>query len=479
MRIDLSHGMIIPLGTSEEEAIDLINHDVESTRPFWYMFEGLQYDDKARLETSAETVKKLRALGETMIEEQAIRPNVFVPAIYTFFGQFVDHDITLEMGSSKIALNNASPLSLDEVHHQIVNSRSPDLDLDQVYGPDLKGNMAPRYKEEQLLLDPVPGSDKAPRKDLLNDLPRNGDGVALVGDPREDANIVLSQLHVAFMKAHNVLVKGGLKFEAARETLCQHYQWIVLNDFLKRIADPIIVDKVRYRQPKFFRPKGKFFMPLEFSGAVYRFGHSKVRAAYDGFNAPNQGGDLGLLFSRARQPLTSDWVIDWTHFVKPETNMIRPRPIDTLLTELLFTLLPAQVIDKDFEPNLAIRNLLRGYILRLPTGQAVANYMASDGISPMTRDDMNSVPEIQYKVLEDTGLIDNTPLWFYILAEAWHSNKGQHLGPVGSTIVSEVLIGVLRNSTYSILKEPDWRPTLGETAGKFDLEDLLKLADVF
>lgn len=468
----ITHGTIVSLDT---------NASAKKSWPFWYMFEDLQKDPEARVETS-DTVNHLRRLGDRMIEEKAAETGVNVPAIYTFFGQFVDHDITLEMGSSEINLADPSPIPLEQIHGRIVNSRSPNLDLDNVYGPDLNGNPVPLEADQaRLRLDLVKGN-YPPGVEVPNDLPRQANGSALIGDPRDDANIVTAQLHVAFMRAHNVLVKGGLTFADASKKLRQHYQWIVLNDLLKRIADPVIVKNVKFRPPKFFKYKpGPFFMPLEFSAAAFRFGHSKIRAAYDMFNDVNEGGELGLLFSRARQPLTKSWVIDWTHFVSSEQSINLPRPIDTRLTELLLELLPAQILDKDKERNLATRNLLRGYILNLPTGQAVAKAMASDGITPMTDDEMKSVTQFnnQYELLRDTGLLRKTPLWFYILAEAKFYSRGYHLGPVGSTIVAEVLIEVLRNSTDSILSEDDWRPTLGDTAGKFDLEDLLKLADVF
>ena len=484
--IRIAHGTVVPLETDEHfsSATNATTSNLALKRswPFDYMFQELQADDEARLETSAKTVEDLCRLGKVMGEETTeSKPGVNMPAIYTFFGQFVDHDITLEMGSSKISLANPSPITLDQIPGNIVNSRSPDLDLDSVYVPDIDGEFAPRNGDtDELRLASVAGSDEPPRRDTLHDLPRRDNGSAMIGDRRNDENIVTSQLHVAFMRAHNKLVEK-LTFEDASKKLRQHYQWIVLHDFLRRIADPIIVKNVRFRAPKFFTPKPQsFFMPLEFSAAVYRFGHSKVRASYDMFNRHNPGGGLDLLFSRARQPLTVGWVIDWTHFLRPELGFNLPRPIDTTLTKLLLELRPAQLADPDPEGNLAIRNLLRGYILRMPTGQAVANAMASDGIRPMTAYQILSVAaESQREVLIESGFLTKTPLWFYILAEAAYYSRGYHLGPVGSTIVAEVLIEVLRKSTDSILSEPDWRPTLGETPGKFDLEDLLKLAGVF
>ncbi len=100
----------------------------------------------------------------------------------------------------------------------------------------------------------------------------------------------------------------------------------------------------------------------------------------------------------------------------------------------------------------------------------------------MTDDEIISVTKTfpdQPAILKESGFLTRTPLWFYILAEAAFYSRGHHLGPVGSTIVAEVLIGILHNSTDSILGDPHWRPTLGDTPGQFDLEDLLKLAGVF
>jgi hypothetical protein len=223
-------------------------------------------------------------------------------------------------------------------------------------------------------------------------------------------------------------------------------------------------------------------MPLEFSVAAFRFGHSKVRVSYPNFNKLQQSGELGAIFSNALGRLSADWVIDWTAFLGSDDRRHFPRPIDTSLSSPLLNLDKAQLMPGDPEQNLAVRNLLRGYILRLPTGQAVARAMAAEGVLPLTADQILSVgAEIknQKSILEQTSFLERTPLWFYILAEAAYYSRGYHLGPVGSTIVAEVLIEVLRSSSDSILCDPGWRPTLGRTPGKFELEDLLRLAGVF
>jgi hypothetical protein len=337
------------------------------------------------------------------------------------------------------------------------------------------------------------GFPEGVNKDGLHDFPRLNNGIALIGDSRDAENLILAQLHVAFLRAHNIIVdEHKLDFEEAKKLLIQHYQWIVLDDFLEQICDPGIVKRIIDEGSKFFPPSDKpFYMPLEFSVAAYRFGHSKVRASYDHFNSIHDGGGFNFLFGFTNQRLTDDWVISWPSFLDTEDEDRLPRRIDTTLSGPLLLLHDEQLDGHDPSvQNLAVRNLLRGYMLKMPTGQAVAKAMIAQGIQgikPMTPEQITSVAEqiavppskTQADFLENTDFLDKTPLWFYILAEA-ALGGGIHLGPVGSTIVAEVLIGVLRNSTYSILADPDWKgPTLkGKTPGKFDIADLLTLARV-
>jgi Animal haem peroxidase len=506
----IKHGSMLPL---EPEYVEGEASRVSPTSPtslyftwsFGYMFPELQNDLENLLVPSCRTVEELRRLGEEGMEDPVhlndpdLRaPGVPIPTIYTFFGQFVDHDITLERGSMNIKLKECpEPIDPTTLPKNIINSRSPNLDLDNVYGPDLEGRLAPRDAKnpDKLRIDEVDihatRRGLPPSKDIYNDLPRDNRERALIGDPRDDENVVLAQLHVAFLKAHNALVDRGLRFGEARKLLRQHYQWIVLDDFLERVADSNIVKKIRFHGPKFFDPSStSLFMPLEFSVAGFRFGHSKVRLSYPNANVFQQSATLGTIFTNAGHRLSADWVIDWTAFLASDDRNHFPRPIDTTLANALLNLNPAQLGPGDPEPNLAVRNLLRGYILRLPTGQAVARAMASQGIRELTPAQILSVahdlsedpskPSRQEELLRQSEfLLTRTPLWFYILAEAAYYSRGYHLGPVGSTIVAEVLIGILRNSSDSILADPHWRPTLGATPGKFELEDLLKLAGVF
>jgi hypothetical protein len=465
--------------------------------PFGFLFPELQDDPDNRLPEDENTVEKLKQLGSTMKDPgPASLPGVPVPTIYTFFGQFVDHDITLSKVSDRVKLSvpDLKPVPAKEIGQYIVNSRSPNLDLDSVYW---YGSPPDRVNAQMLRIDKVDHDQGLPAgKDDYNDLPRapksqdpRCDRVALIGDPRNDENLVVSQLHVAFLRAHNAVVERGHSFDEARQLITQHYQWIVLDDFLGRIVDAAIVKRIRHQGPAFFKPApGALALPLEFSVAAYRFGHSKVREQYFRFNDKHYILDFASMFGltkfsgnlRSKDHLVDDWVIDWTDFVATKGPLDSPRPIGPKLTLLE---LPPEMLADDAPAitNLATRNLLRGYVLSLPTGQAVAGAMKEAGIVPLKSEQIESVAisTAQRDVLREPCFKDKTPLWFYILAEAAYYNKGWHLGPVGSTIVAEVLIEVLRRSDDSILSNPYWRPTLNANPAKFDLSDLLKVARVF
>lgn len=174
-------------------------------------------------------------------------------------------------------------------------------------------------------------------------------------------------------------------------------------------------------------------------------------------------------------------------FCERGQGLQQARLIDTKLVEPLFEL---RDLEGNVEPgdmaHLAVRNLLRGYLLRIPTGQAVVkalNRRLGDirEIEKLTRDEIrdSAASQEQRQALEDGGFLERTPLWYYILAEAAVHAEGQRLGPVGSTIVAEVLVGLIRHSQNSILRRRNWAPTLpsGEP-GPFTLTDLLKIGGV-
>jgi hypothetical protein len=133
-----------------------------------------------------------------------------------------------------------------------------------------------------------------------------------------------------------------------------------------------------------------------------------------------------------------------------------------------------------------VRNLLRGYLLRLPTGQAVAQALKDQlaGVRDIpvlgpNRIRNGAASQEQVQVLEDAEFLRRTPLWYYILAEAALLEDGQRLGPVGGTIVAEVLVGLIRRSENSILGPSGFEPTLPSAQpGTFTLTDLLRVGRV-
>ncbi len=479
-----------------------------------YLFDELQDDPAHRLPESPATVQQLIELGETMFDpdnDPAIVSNI--PSAYTYFGQFVDHDITL-ISMPRLTLRPEptcdftatplAPLPLKVVLDKVRNKRSPILELDVIYKCPAprdgeRMHLGQVSKSGLPLIQMKDMNDEKIDKDENNDLPRQSlssnkkfDRAALIGDPRNDQNLIASQLHVAFLRAHNAIVDRGNSFEKAQTLLRQHYQWILIDDFLKTIADPAIVDDILTRPDPLYNPlAGGFFMPLEFTVAAYRFGHSMVRSVYY-FNQWFLGIGFDLLFTLkmlgTHPTLPDSGVIQWEHFVKGGGlgNLNLARPMDTQMTEPLFKLLNEVGDPMPCERRLAVLSLLRGYILRMPTGQAVARALMKRGrnVPVMTAQEIEdkAANKKQRDLLKTSRFSKCTPLWFYILAEAAHFGGGNRLGPVGSTLVAEVLIGLVRRSSDPILGEPGtsptWSPTLGTTTGKFDLRDLLRLAKV-
>lgn len=470
---------------------------------FGYLFRDLQCDPANQLLEDPQTVKDLILLGETMVESKVnARPDSKIPSAYTYFSQFVDHDITLEAVTKDVPLDgNLQPMQLCEIEESIKNTRTATLDLDSMYEPALLHGMyypVPRHPtnphklaigravKTQSSIHHPPGTD-------LNDsdLPREFfsddpevDRVAKIGDVRNDQTLMISQMHLAFLRAHNAIVDQGKSFHDAAKLLRQHYQWIVIHDFLPRIVDHSLVKDVLSGAIRTYDPPDNaFFLPLEFTVAAYRFGHSMIRSAYN-YNAIFEKGIKAELYQLLRAgalgryyAILESWIIQWDRFVDGGTN--KARPIDTQLVDPLSGLVDNQGKPLQFQRRLATRDLLRGYLLRLPTAQAMARAL---NLPVMTAAELEAVAESansdQKTVLRNSGFSSRTPLWFYILAEAAHYNSGEKLGPVGGLIVASVLVGLIRRSQDSILRYENWLPTLGEIKGRFDLSDLFYLAKV-
>jgi Animal haem peroxidase len=452
-------------------------------------------------------------LGKTMREPDgtgAGEDNKNIPAAYTYLGQFIDHDITFDPTSLQQQVNDPDALT---------DFRTPRYDLDSLYGrgpdddPFLYEWTDPRFRGIKLLAGRNPESDVDGTPLTKQDLPRNEQGRALIGDPRNDENIIISQLHLAFIKLHDRVVDqvakiklpdgqpkytGRRLFEESQRWVRWHYQWMVVHDFLKKVSGEDVVNSILKNEStptgpvvelQFYQPKEQPFMPIEFSAAAFRFGHSMIRASYDlndevvnvdtFVDDPNAAGPFGHLGGFRRLP--AGWTIKWRRFVSIGGSTPQfSRKLNTKLTRPLQVLPPGLGTPRR---ELAVLNLLRGKARSLPTGQSVARKMA---IAPLTAAQLGLnafVPNILTSA-QAAALTDDTPLWYYLLKEAEIAPQGgARLGPVGGRIVAEVLIGLLDGDPTSYLRmEPTWKPPgkVGEApigrSGDITLADLLDFA---
>jgi hypothetical protein len=411
----------------------------------------------------------------------------------TFVGQFTDHDITFDQTSQLGVSQN--PLTSP-------NARTPALDLDSVFGggPGIRPGL---YVSN-------PDGSVGPQLQLGSggvheDVPRtaNGDSTynAILGDPRNDENLMIAGLHCTHILFYNRVLSelGSIdlspfpaaqgadlsnphdQFLIARQITQWHYQWLLVNEHLPQIAGQAMVSNVLSQGNKFYNPPaGDAFMPVEFAAACYRFGHSMVRPSYRA-NFTSGTGDsaspvadpfFGLVFD-ATAPNFSGPVnydrddllggcpaarryIGWqTFFDFGDGQVKNNKKIDTKLSSVLFTLpVPAIAPHTQTSPTvLPQRTLLRQLTWGLPSGQQVAKAM---GVPPLKPGDQGGIMDVYLP------FGSSTPLWYYILAEAKAATGGLTLGPVGGRIVTETLIGLLRADATSYLSaKPGWTPFLG------------------
>jgi Animal haem peroxidase len=525
----------------------------------------------------ADLAANVAAEPDTVKDGADPEENLSLPAGYTYFGQFVDHDLTFDNTSSlnptDMPGTEPDPFnpSLTVIKKERVpsNLRSPRFDLDSLYGdgPDAQPYM---YAGDGASLLFKNGSENACQPFLEQahqDLLRSPNGRAIIGDKRNDENSIVSQIQLTFIKFHNAVVaklktlqpdlKGTALFTAASREVRWAYQKLVIEDFLPRIVrcevlqDLAMAQSIDERNYALYTEDIRSNLPLEFVGAAYRFGHSGVRFGYR-LNAQtalsifpiSEGSAGGTSESDSLlgfDPLPQSHVIDdWGRFF-PSTpdvqarlgkkaeglddpNNVRLRlqfayKIDTTLADPL-TVLPPSVLPTSPEaggaiqevedkiaadpipeqqpqkrdpnrPSLALLNLLRGNSYRLQSGQAIAEVLQEQGfpaalLAPkdlVTRQAGETAGTFKYVPIAPE-LQHNTPLWFYILAEAQQSvldelkslgvdvtqdfNENNLLEPavaqtqlgwVGGRIVAEVFYGLMDSDTESYFYAPEgWAP---------------------
>jgi hypothetical protein len=453
------------------------------------------------------TFEDLKLLAKFMTVRRDEIPDSKILAGYTYLGQFIDHDISRMI----IVVSTDDPVDVPFM----LNERSSFFDLESIYGkgPVLSNEL---YSSDTLLKlgttigDGLGGATgKFP-----NDLPRRtGNSLAFLVDDRNDENLPIAQTHVAFIKFHNAVVKslgddGSLAlFERAREIVIKHFQWVVVHDYLPKIIKDSVLDDVLVGGAKYYHPTVENpYMPVEFAGAAFRFGHSMVRDFYqwnDIFRDKSLGGiiksaslsDLtdftgsqGLKTFGTRvnkENLPSAWMIDWHRFydftgsassIDRQFNFARE--IDTAIAPQL-----GKLRQSAGGGSLPERNLSRGWTLRLPTGQSVAQRIRQDfpQTEILTETEIRQMlpgeptPNFSAELIQKFSV--ETPLWYYILAEAQIKESGNKLGDVGSRIVAETIGGLIKISPISYMKESGWKPYMGQDSSeKFGMTDLLRIA---
>ena len=412
-------------------------------------------------ETSSEdALLELGAAGGPLeaLEDTSDTDNPRIPAGWAFFGQFIAHDIT----------HDRTPLGQHEDLHALRNARAPWLDLECIYGTGPVG--------QPYLYDIVDG-DKLMLGATPVDIPRNHQGRGLVADARNDTQVFISQLHLAFLRFHNAVVDfvrdrgitGDAVLPEAQRLARWHYQWIIEHEYLPLSVGEELMADIAQNGPRVCMFATRPFIPVEFSDGAFRFGHAQVRAAYD-VNEQSRHVPLfpDLVSSRA---IDETYAVEWWRMFAVDG---RPAPqasrrIAARLTAPLLRL-PEQlvgVVERPEFASLASRDLERGRSVDLPSGEAVARSL---GLIPCTEGEL---------ALGDSWS-GETPLWLYALLEAEREADGEHLGAVGGRIVAEVLLGLLDSDPRAYRRAaPEWRPELpAATAGDFTMSDLLTFAGI-
>lgn len=529
--------------------------------PFDYFF-----PETPDVPDTAHMTAHLDALANAMVERDPEDcDNSAIPPVFTYLGQFIDHDVTAntdrETDFSKIDVDRVVPAERAAVTVNLANLRMGSLNLDSLYGGAVaqgpvatKLAQALRFPQDPAklwigtLFDsglgsvPLPddiaadllrverllrGAAPVVTEDELRSLPdpmremfvRDDGSIriqrAILGDSRNDENLAIAQLHLAFARFHNQVVDEANRFvpdthdrEAvftwARRMVTWHYQWLVLNAYLPTVCDPETVRSVLSEGAPVYRafldrigqPGPDLMpMPLEFSVSAFRFGHSMIRAEYDWsrFFGRAEGprdpfldrASLELLFQftgGAARPmplpddtsaprLPSHWGIEWERFALPVTNAMPDRAARKIDTNLA---LPLSDMENEGDPGvlrvLAKRNLRRGHRLNIPTAQASIEALGVQcgiHVPVLAPDEVASGPT--GAAVRAGGFDVATPLWFYVLKEAEVLGDGEHLGPLGSRLVAETLAGLVIHDPNSFWAgdgsgpEGRWCPADGVT----------------
>jgi len=442
----------------------------------------------------------LRKLAETMTEGGG--GSTGIPAGYTYLGQFIDHDLTLDRTT---VMFGASVAPAD-----MLQGRSPRLDLDSLYGAGPQDPNSEQFYEADGLRLKMGKTDEG----KAFDLPRKGKQI-LIPDHRNDENLAVGQTHLAFIRFHNRVLKElasvpeSKRFAKARRAVVKHYQWMIRHDYLPRICEESVVADVFTNGRKVFEPHPKrteaSTMPIEFSVAAFRLGHSMIRRDYDwNRNFQDGGGTLKLLFTFSGtggelsqdSPLPGIWVADFRRLydfpaaghsnlkappgrfnlaMRIDSRIVNPLG-DLPLGSIGATKKPAD----ELELNLAFRNLVRARMVKLASGQQMVRRLKNKGVTVTALkkkqiiDGSGGAELSSLTAAQRNDVAANTPLWFYILREA--ELNGGKLNGVGARIVAETFHRAIAGSKVSIIRHKTFVPHFAQDDKTFNMPDLLFFA---
>ena len=295
----------------------------------------------------------------------------------------------------------------------------------------------------------APDKDGHPIPSSLNDLPRTSDGTAILVDPRNEESLTVAQVHVLFAKFHNRVLElirdqpalspgpGTNLFEKARRFVTWHYQWIVINDFLPFFVRSAVLSDIKQAGstprlfPRWYTPSDNpVALPVEFTVAAFRFGHSMVQDEYDlnGHIGGVKSSEIVRMTKRGggiTTQLPANYVVEWHRFFDgTPAQLNRAQEIDTFVTEMLYDL-PKKTKEAlgyrsgsigcqhggKMIPPLPEMTLKRGSRVRLPSGQEFARRFK---FAPI---DSAKIPRLPDKELPfPAELRERTPLWVLLSA---------------------------------------------------------------
>lgn len=419
-------------------------------------FQAHQKNHFARLFPELEPLyvsdKDLWCIAQLMMDWQAraLEPSTTISNGLAIFSQFLAHDITFEAVSKLKGINQVRTFQ---------NDRTVNLDLDCLYGQRTQDFFYDASDSDKLLL----GKRYSDEERIWYDLQRNSQCKAIIPDSRNDENIIVSRMQVLFIHFHNAMVDHLRKqncrtniFAEARKQVIWHYQWLIIHEYLYKMLDLGVYNRLMEDACQYYT--APHVLPLEFTGAAFRTGHSQTR-------------DLNRISEQTEKDLfelgffeAMEEYVDWRYLFDFNDGKVQyANRIDTVVAKA-FHKIPFIKTTNPKEQSLPFRNLKRGVVYGLPSGEAVAMRMGEEPL------EINEIKKLN---------LSGTPLWYYLLKEAEIlGNNGEHLGPVGSTLLGECFFTIMQHDDLSYLKiYPRWKPEIGRQAGKFDFIDLICFAE--